>query len=282
MNLGGYSPSAVVKQLLFLDHDRVYLNSSFWTLAIEFRWYFLFPIVLWVWTRSRFAFALIGVAAACASQTGASNVDLLFLPSFMLGIVAADIYLLDYQVARYAWILLPVLLGGAILAGSGLTTDASHWAYIQNPLWGPALFCLVVAAGTTSVTRAALSWKPLTFVGFTSYGIYLVHEPVIGFVERYGKSFVSGPGLYAMMCAGGLITGIAFSLLAEKPFVSSRVKDLLVVDAQRALLRLFTLCRIRPSFSLSTYVQRPQIVEADRSSAKNAVGLPVLADKVSA
>ncbi|HKU67801.1 MAG TPA: acyltransferase, partial [Candidatus Baltobacteraceae bacterium] len=52
----GASALDVVKQLLFLDWHTSFLNGSFWTLCVEFRWYFFFPIALALWIRRPRAF----------------------------------------------------------------------------------------------------------------------------------------------------------------------------------------------------------------------------------
>ena len=40
-----------VRQALFLDNGTKFLTGSFWTLPIEFRWYFFFPVGLYLWVR---------------------------------------------------------------------------------------------------------------------------------------------------------------------------------------------------------------------------------------
>jgi peptidoglycan/LPS O-acetylase OafA/YrhL len=80
-----------IEELLFVDRAYPMHNLSFWSLAIEFRWYFLFPLALGLMLANARAFyaVLAGVAALDLSGKIASN-DLGALPSFLLGIVVAD------------------------------------------------------------------------------------------------------------------------------------------------------------------------------------------------
>ncbi|MBV9333497.1 MAG: acyltransferase, partial [Candidatus Eremiobacteraeota bacterium] len=81
-----YSTSDFLKQLFFIDVHTQFLNGSFWTLPIEFRWYFVFPVLLYVWTRSPVWFLVIAAAALGLSYAPASIADVQALPAFMLGI----------------------------------------------------------------------------------------------------------------------------------------------------------------------------------------------------
>jgi peptidoglycan/LPS O-acetylase OafA/YrhL len=267
----------ILKQMLFLDGDARFIDASFWTLAIEFRWYFLFPILLWVWTRSPIGFALIGTAAIALQGTRMNNVDLLFLPIFMLGIVAADIYVREHRWARYAYVALPFTLFAAFASTAG-----SGWYFVENgPFWGIAMFLFVVAAGCTPLLRAVLSWRPLTAIGFTSYGIYLVHEPIIGLVQRSAAPITHGVWTFVTVSAAALAAGIIFSYCAERPFVVSRLRETLVFDAQQTFSRLFEVCRFGTRLPLAVrHVDTPQKAEA--AAAASSIEAPIVVEKAPA
>ena len=48
--------SDVASDLVFFDRGNQHLNQSFWSLALEFRWYFVFPLVLALWIARARAF----------------------------------------------------------------------------------------------------------------------------------------------------------------------------------------------------------------------------------
>jgi peptidoglycan/LPS O-acetylase OafA/YrhL len=223
---GTISPADVAMQALFLDGPQVkLLNGSFWTLPVEFRWYFLFPIVLWVWTKSPKAFALIAAGAAMLFATRGANVDAFVLPAFMSGIVAAAIHVRQIRLGWWPAAACIVLLGTAFA-----TMPQTEWTYDFNPFWYLASFAFVVAAGGSPRLSALLSLRVLTIVGFASYSIYLLHEPLIAFAQ--------GRGLNPLAAATiGIAAGFAFWAVAERPFVEGRVRKRLLSEFEDAFGR---------------------------------------------
>ena len=245
MPQGAISPSDVAMQALFLDGAQVkLLNGSFWTLPVEFRWYFVFPIVLWVWTRSPKAFALIAAGAALLFVTRGANVDAFVLPAFMSGIVAAAIHI---RQIRLGWwpAAACIVLAGAAFATMGKT----EWTYDFNPFWYLAAFAFVVAAGSSARLSALLSLRVLTVVGFASYSIYLVHEPLIAFAQEHGLN-------PAAAAAIGLAAGFAFWAVAERPFVEGRVRKRLLSEFETTFGRWIPRAGLPRSFLASQDVDR--------------------------
>ena len=241
----GFSAGDVIEQALFFDHGVRFLNGSFWTLAVEFRWYFAFPLVLWLWTVSPRAFALVAIAGLVAYTAGARVVDFLTLPAFMLGIVAAAVALRRPAAARFAW---PALLGLVTLGVATSGSDVAPWVWTTTPVWQLAAFARVVAAGATPRLSRLLAVRPLAAVGAASYGIYLIHEPVIAFVERHAPQAGAPLALAAMLC--GIAVGLAFSKVAERPFVASPLRDRLVGALERTLSRWLRALHIAPGVPL--------------------------------
>jgi len=235
MSLQALSPAGVVKQALFLDGDRQFIDASFWTLAIEFRWYFLFPVLLWVWVAFPRAFAVIAIACIACGATQFHNTDFLFLPFFMMGIVAAELYARNAAIARIA---VPACLVTVALAVA--STADGGWYYLdRGPLWGIAMFCVVAAAGSIPLVRKILSTRILVAAGATSYGIYLVHEPIVALIERATAQSAGSAGAYVLAVGGALAAGVVFSLIAEQPFVNSRLREKLLARLQQAMQLVF-------------------------------------------
>ena len=143
----------MAKQVLFADRRPEFLNPSFWTLAVEWRWYFIFPLVLVLWTRSMRALIFAACCVIAGAATRASGFDLPILPAFMLGIVAAEIELQQRPVGRVA-VLMCIL---AICLGLFLEPYYAVGYFLQQqPGWQLAAFFFVLAAGSVPSLRAAL------------------------------------------------------------------------------------------------------------------------------
>jgi peptidoglycan/LPS O-acetylase OafA/YrhL len=97
------------------------------------------------------------------------------------------------------------------------------------------MFWLVVAAGAAPALRRAFSARWLVALGAVSYGMYLVHEPIVAMIERAMPPSLGGVPAFAAALAGALLSGVAFSLLAERPFVRSRLRDRLVASLESPL-----------------------------------------------
>lgn len=212
---GAFRIENIVAQMLFLDAGRFYANTSFWTLFVEFRWYFVFPVLLWVWVRSPKAFALIGVALlACFLFTQVNGIDVAMLPAFMLGILAAHLRLRPHRAMGYA----PVLALVAVAAGVTQTPEREWYGYFSFPT-EIAAFAIVVSAGALDGARRLLSGAALQAVGRSSYGIYLVHGPVVGIVNGYLANRVPAAILIPLAACAGILCGFVFSYAFEQPFL---------------------------------------------------------------
>lgn len=222
-------------QLTFLTPGNN-LVGSFWTLAVEFRWYLVFPILLWLWTRYPAAFATLGLAALAVYVTHAARIiDLATLPAFMLGIVSAELTINRHKVCAWAALLfLPALLTAFWLEPRGHL----NFAYQDQLWWQAPFFFLILAAGANRPLRAVLEWKPLVFIGVASYSIYLLHDPLMALYGEYG-------GTNPLACALiGVLSGVLFWWYCERPFVSTPLKTKLVAiitdafHAMRQFLRI--------------------------------------------
>lgn len=236
-----------LKQLAFADRRPEFLNPSFWTLAVEWRWYFIFPLVLVLWTRSVRAFIFVAVCCVIAgAATRAGGFDLPILPAFMLGIIAAQIELEQRNVGRVAALLcilsmcLGVLLEPYYAVGYFLQ---------QQPGWQLAAFFFVLAAGSLPGLRAALSVRPLVWVGVASYSIYLIHEPVIGALEYNTRITPALAGVLAV------VAGLVFWAVLERPFMTNPLKGRLAAILVAPVARFTRLVGIPSSIELKKAVQ---------------------------
>ena len=223
-------PLDVVKQMVFIDLRPQFLNGSFWSLAVEFRWYFAFPLLLVLWTRSTRAFGLVALAFTSLSLfTRATSLDMGIMPAFMLGIVAADIEIRRLPVRRLAGLLAILCLCLAL----AFEPRQPYEFYARTQVgWQLTVFFAVVAAGAIPWLKRALSVKPLVAIGIVSYSIYLVHEPLVGIVLRNTAWGLGGA------VAVGLAAGALFWLACERPFVAPALKQTLTRALEPRLARI--------------------------------------------
>ena len=246
---GGFAVGDVFRQVFFLDRSVHWLNGSFWTLAIEFRWYFIFPAALWLWTQSRRAFAaVVLIAPATVVLMNAAGADAVYLPGFMLGIAAAAISIEKNGVARFA---LPASIVLFVLA---VLTNVQSWGYHASLMWQFEAFALVVCAGVNALVRRVLSLRVLVAIGGWSYGIYLVHEPLVAYLDTHLPIRATVP---LLICAGviALSAGVAFSMCAEAPFVRGKLRDRLVEIVERFVHEIISALRIGSRLQLGRAVQ---------------------------
>ena len=251
---GGFALGDVLRQAFFLDRSVHWLNGSFWTLAIEFRWYFIFPAALWLWTQSRRAFAaVVLLAPVTVVLMNAAGGDAVYLPGFMLGIAAAAIALEKNGLVRFA---LPAAI---VLFALAVFTNVPSWGYHASLIWEFASFAFVVCAGANVLVRRVLSLRVLTAIGGWSYGIYLVHEPLAAYLDTH-LPIHSTLLLLASAGAIALAAGIAFSVCAEAPFVRGKLRDWLVGAAENFVHEVFTTLRIGSKMTLrAAAVPHPEL-----------------------
>ena len=195
-----------VADAAFAPSPNSVFNSVFWTLGVEMRWYFAFPLLMMLYARSRALFTMVGLCGYAAFALGVPFEDLAMLPCFMLGVIAVDV-VRNIQNER-------VFIGAAAAASSMLAigTIAQYvigGAYNHaDPFWHLASFFVVVGAASKPVVRV-LSWRPLIEVGRASFSIYLVHLPTIAFLVRHHVPWYAA-GL------GGVGAGFIFYHIVER------------------------------------------------------------------
>jgi peptidoglycan/LPS O-acetylase OafA/YrhL len=188
------------------------IDGSFWSLALEWQLYLIFPVLIGSirrWGPARVLAAVLALSLVYRSWVYATHVGpgsqlcrpysaplmtaCLFtypqvpgrLFEFVLGMMAA------LALARRRKIPSPVrtrrYLGGFValgILGIGVSHGWSPYAPITDVIWGLAFYCLVMyAAGRSAAGGGWLDSRPLAALGTISYSVYLIHEPLMRFAE---------------------------------------------------------------------------------------------------
>jgi peptidoglycan/LPS O-acetylase OafA/YrhL len=187
------------------------INHAFWSISVEWRIYFLFPLLVWCWRRAGAGWTVALAAAASAAawvtlsrletSTPALNLEPWgmcphYLLLFALGMLAADVALApahaSSRIGRVPWgaALVVATLAYFALAVGGQRLNRSQlgvvvpWAVrdVAFGLWVSCLLAWVASprAGLAGGTlRRLLSWRPLAFVGTFAYSNNLIHGPLV-------------------------------------------------------------------------------------------------------
>lgn len=238
--------SDVMAELLFFDRMNEHINQSFWSLALEFRWYFIFPVALAIWAkRPRALIALIFAAVVASELTRATSIDLGVLPAFLLGIVAAQIRASEHPIAFFA----PLLGVVGVALGLGLERGY-HFPVQTNFGWHVVAFALVVAAGRERWLQSLLSQRALVAIGTASYSIYLVHEPIISAAVGTLGPKLGTTSAMLVAIALGLAGGFFLWAIVERPITNRRIVGSFVIATDASIRRLFAATGIPAQFDL--------------------------------
>lgn len=217
----------VLRQAAFLDRDTQMLSGSFWSLPIEFRWYFVFPFALVLWAKNERAFFAALALIYLGQATRLVSIDFVVLPKFMLGIVAAAVSIRRPSWSRWAAIAIaPAIVLAFVASPPGDNAATSIF-------WDVAMFTLVVGGAQIRFLRI----RPLVWIGVASYSIYLMNSPAIMLAARYG---------WLAAATAAIACGALFWMVGERPFVQhTALRSRIIVDCTAVAVQIAKLLRIR-------------------------------------
>ena len=209
------------------------VNYVFWSVAVEWRIYFAFPLLVWAFARlgpRRTTALAVAVAIALAFAVRSHEVvrnTVCYAGLFTLGMWAAT-----GTGRRPAAALAAVAAGLAV----GIVALAA-WVgdgVLKNPAYDLAVAACTAAAlanwgrAESSAGRRLLAARPLASVGTFSYSLYLTHAPVVQAVWEVAvrplhvTPAVGLIALYALTVPAAIAVAFVFFLAFERPFMSAR------------------------------------------------------------
>lgn len=216
------------------------INGAFWSIAVECQIYLLFPLLVWLWRKcgplpTTLLAIVIGYGGWYALR-GSPHAGLTphFLALFALGMLGATVAtspLAGWQAWRERPLWTPAALVCAALlcaanAANGPQIEASGWAG-ADALAGVGTMCLLVAVSrpAPSVMQGLLSTPLLVWIGTFSYSLYLIHWPLLGICDSYGRGrfhLGDSAAVLAMFFVGIpliIILAQRFYVICELPFI---------------------------------------------------------------
>jgi len=211
------------------------INFVFWSISVEWQIYFFFPLLLWGW-RSVGAvwttLATILISSLMEKKLGHFT-EAHFLGLFALGMFAAYIsFSSDAAATKYKAFPWRLIALAALPSYFFLKNVQHEWAHLAGEAaFGCFASALLIIASINPKgwLRAFLNFKPLIFVGWFSYSLYLIHAPLIQVFLQYNFSQIQlGPNhLCIVLLLLGLpliaLISLLFYFFFEEPFLRTKM-----------------------------------------------------------
>lgn len=231
------------------------ISYTFWSIAVEWHIYLIFPLILLIWRLSNVwvgltAGILIGAAGIIAARFFDPVNDLwpAFYLAFVLGMAArvmgsgpSPVWL-----RRLPW----GTVGGVTLGALGVLLARHDYAWLvahMKPVdllagFGVAAVLTSLTLGRAGWLNRALSVRWLVFVGGFSYSLYLVHAPLL----QVGWKYLIAPltrsdgtqVVLMLLVVAPLTVAVAwgFYWIFERPFMSAWRQRISSASSQRTAL----------------------------------------------
>ncbi len=199
-------PSILACLLLVQDVWMPYrINHAFWSIAVEWRIYFFFPVLV-AGFRKVGPIATTGLALAFSLGVvfGLRAVDLRwvadravvqYLALFSMGMLAATVATSDPLTRlgrvrdRVPWgIVAPVLAAGIVGSCRGkslMVLDSEILGHDLAVGLGWSSLLVFVATPRGGWLARALAWRPIVASGVIGYSLYLIHAPLLQLTQQY-------------------------------------------------------------------------------------------------
>lgn len=237
---GGYDPATrpYLHELLFIQNyfGGVYLHT--WSLAVEEHFYIILLLCFAFFTKRRtmlpYLFALLVVLPlvfrAWRVMSGDANNHFAThtrIDSLFIGVLLCYgwRYHRDrFSISRTKKNFLLIACSAYVLSYAFVMPESGYVQSIGFTLIALAFAGILSCALTTKGPGNAFS-RPLSFIGYYSYPVYLLHIPVKWILEYFGMEEQTGAinivyfFIYAFLCVAA---GVAFSEMIEQPILRWR------------------------------------------------------------
>ncbi|PVZ57061.1 acyltransferase family protein [Arthrobacter sp. H-02-3] len=215
-------------------------NGVFWSIAVEWHIYFLFPLLLLCFRRFGTAVTLPAVAVLVAVQHVAGQ----FIPAvgafdrfspaffvlFAAGAAAAGLSRRGV-LAAHSMVAAAVLgigfVTAAVLAGPEWVVSEYFWVDLAVGAAAAALFN-ALAQGRLRWIARGLAARPLAFLGKFAFSLYLVHALALEMLRVHvvhAAGLTGGAAFWTLLGLGlpaAVLAAYGFFALCERPFLTIR------------------------------------------------------------
>ena len=216
-------------------------NTVFWSIAVEFKYYFISPLLLllchyafrWKPLPTFIFLTAIIIVAILTRHLFASTytATIPYLPVFMIGtmisifeiLIKKNVDLSRYRqlfelggIGAFLLILISIPAYFHLITGKQIDVQSSVFFLPYGMLWGAVLVAAKYGAGPL---RRFCQFKVLRFLGMISYSLYLFHMPVILWVDAH----VPPPLKIYAFFGISILVAMASYLLIERPLSKIRL-----------------------------------------------------------
>lgn len=229
----------IFRHLLLLEG-----NGIFWSVPVEFKYYFISPIILWICHRffkwnpvALWIMFIIMIASSILYRINVhpSNISTLrYFPIFLIGTIIAIHELLNKDLFKrkfaktwfealgfiaFASILISTPTYHQKLLGTRYNIQSPSLSLILSVLWGSILLAAKYGLG---FIRRFLELKPLRFLGTISFSLYLFHVLILNLI----KKMETGPevSFIVFMLLAILFSSVSY-LIIERPLSKIRIRS---------------------------------------------------------
>jgi peptidoglycan/LPS O-acetylase OafA/YrhL len=225
------------------------INSVYWTLPLEWWFYFLLPLLClsfrycpwWVFLCAAISWG-VAYRLHCQTMLAEGNIDGVFgygsimhlnarIDQFSLGVVAAYAQLRIKVTspwrarAAYVGVLLYFALVLNLYPRGDLFVRADYPYLLGHyPLVGLIMSLLIFGCGGKNWLSQLLSLQPIAWLGQISYSLYLWHMPMLVLSK---SALLTMPPLYATLIA--VIASIVVATISERwierPFIANKLPN---------------------------------------------------------
>jgi len=220
------------------------INHAMWSISVEWRIYFLFPLFVWIWRKNGILSSLFCAAILSLGYylflskfhhgffNGYACPHYILL--FMFGMIGSLITYSRTNQKFKIWKISLFLLSALLIKLAIHFLRGSHLIASQSGILNDIMVGLVataimayMATNNKSIFTRLFSWKPLAFVGTFAYSIYLIHAPLLQCEWLILRALhLTDHTAYIIGCVIGVPIIVALSYVffwfCERPFIRRR------------------------------------------------------------
>lgn len=220
------------------------IDGPMWSVATEWQIYFIFPILLYLWRRYGIVVSI--VFANILGVIVALRFSLLhpwYLGLFSTGMVGSIICFSKDEMfhnlrSKINWPIISKLASAGLLILAILIRFIKVNILISETFVGLCI-CIILINFTLIETKNEAGSRPFmlsifntrfaVFLGSFSYSIYLIHSPILGYLNLLTINFPIGIDLRLILMLGvavpiSVLISYVFYLLVERKFIPGKTK----------------------------------------------------------